>query len=128
MAFQATAYSGGQECLLTHLFAQELGDQRNGRVRVFFHDPVAGVWHDPTCDIYGNKAQVVRHPRAKGLLGAQGEHRHLQLAPFGQQVLVVDRVLSECSELLEGIVHGVRTRVESGVVLAGLFVDRLRIS
>ncbi len=45
----------------------------------------------------------------------------------GSEGLVVDGVLGEGSELLEGRVHAARPRVKSRVVIARRFVDRLGI-
>ena len=42
---------------------------------------------------------------------------------LGQQGLVVDAVLREGDELLEGVVHGVRPGVERRVMRAGRLVD-----
>ena len=51
----------------------------------------------------------------------------VELADFGEQRLVVDGILVEGAELFEGVVHGVRPRVELCVMLARLLVDLLRI-
>src|SRR5260221_4480509 len=81
---------------------------------------MAGVWDDADRDVAGDKTQLVRLRRAEGFLGADGEHRHRDLAALGEQRLVVDRILAERTELFERVVHGMRPRIESGVVLAGV--------
>src|SRR5260221_13643635 len=88
---------------------------------------MAGVWDDADRDVAGDKTQLVRLRRAEGFLGADGEHRHRDLAALGEQRLVVDRILAERTELFERVVHRMRPRIESGVVLAGLPIDPLRV-
>src|SRR5260370_19720392 len=83
---------------------------------------MAGVWDDADRDVAGDKTQLVRLRRAEGFLGADGEHRHRDLAALGEQRLVVDRILAERTELFERVVHRMRPRIESGVVLAGLLL------
>src|SRR5260370_36340533 len=81
---------------------------------------MAGVWDDADRDVAGDKTQLVRLRRAEGFLGADGEHRHRDLAALGEQRLVVDRILAERTELFERVVHRMPPRIESGVVLAGV--------
>ena len=47
----------------------------------------------------------------------------VDLAALRQQSLIVDSVLSEGTELFEGIVHRVRPGIEFGIVLPSLLVD-----
>jgi hypothetical protein len=88
---------------------------------------VAGVRDYADRDVAGDKTQLVRHARAEGFFGADGEHRHRDLAALGEQRLVVDRILAERTELFERVVHRMRPRIERGVVLTGLLIDPLRI-
>src|SRR5258706_6326669 len=88
---------------------------------------MAGVWDDADRDVAGDKTQLVRLRRAEGFLGADGEHRHRDLAALGEQRLVLDRILAERTELFERVVHGMRPRIESGVVLAGLLIAPPRV-
>src|SRR5258708_25748046 len=79
---------------------------------------MAGVWDNADRDVAGDKTQLVRLRRAEGFLGADGEHRHRDLAALDEQRLVVDRILAERTELFERVVHRMRPRIESGVLLA----------
>src|SRR5712671_3541252 len=105
---------------------QELEDQRGGRARVLVHDPVAGGGDDGARDVAPDESDLVGLTRTEELLRADRENGHAQLA-CGEQRLVVDRVLPERAELLERVVHRARPYVQRGVVLAGCFVDGLRI-
>ena len=57
-------------------FGKELGNKLDGRLRIFFHDPMARAGDNAARDVTGNEAQIIRHRRAEGLLGAKGEYRH----------------------------------------------------
>src|SRR5712671_7836459 len=81
-------------------FREKLRDELDGRLGIFFHDPVPGIWNNAAGDIGGDEAQIIRHCRAEGFLRADGEHRHRDLAALGEQRLVVNGVLAECAELL----------------------------
>src|SRR5258708_39768903 len=68
-----------------HSFREKLRDELDGRLGIFFHDPVPGIWNNATGDIGGDEAQIIRHCRAEGFLRADGEHRHRDLAPLGER-------------------------------------------
>ncbi|HYQ94823.1 MAG TPA: hypothetical protein VEP70_08340, partial [Burkholderiales bacterium] len=49
-------------------FREKLRDELDGRLGIFFHDPVPGIWNDAAGDIGGDEAQIIRHCRAEGFL------------------------------------------------------------
>src|SRR5207237_5496061 len=101
---------------------EEGSNQCDGFSRPFLHDPVSRTRDYPARHMCSYQAKSVRHRRAIGFLRADSEDRHGQHA-LCEKGPVVDSILRERDELREGIMNGVRPRVELGIVLAGLFVD-----
>jgi hypothetical protein len=54
-----TAFVGGPFALLVairrHSFGEEIRDELDGCLRIFFHDPVAGVWNNAASDMSGDE-------------------------------------------------------------------------
>src|SRR5882724_9623028 len=121
------AVGEGSQYESAHSFREKLRDELDGRLGIFFHDPVPGIWNDAAGDIGGDEAQIIRHRRTEGFLRTNNEHQHRDLATLDEQHLIVNRVLAECTELLERVVHSMRPSVQFGVMTADLFVDFLRV-
>src|ERR1700686_1832987 len=85
--------------------------------------PGARVRYNSGFHVTGNEAQNLRHSQAKGFLRAEGEYRHLHFAACCKECLVVDGVLTKGTKLFERIVHGMRSRIELGVMLTRCPVD-----
>src|ERR1700733_1281922 len=83
---------------------------------------MAGIADDASRYVCRDKSHYVAHLRAEGMIAAQRQHRHRELA-LSCEGLVVFSVLIEGRELVERRVHGARTRIELGVVLSGRFID-----
>src|ERR1700722_3205229 len=69
-----------------------------------------------------DKTELGGHAGAERLLAAERQDRNRELA-LGQEGLVVEAVLRERDELLEGVMNRMRPRVEVRIVPASRLVD-----
>ena len=119
----ATGHPPVARCAL--FVAEEVGDERDGRRRILFHDPVPRLRDDSARDVCGHVAHARGHRGAERLLSSDCQHRHGQLRSLRH--LVVLGVFCERSELREGGVHRTGLRVDGCVVRARRFVDSLGV-
>ena len=108
--------------LLVHE-SQDGGDRGS---RLFFHQPVAGIRDHLGGYVRCDQAKAVGHAGSEGFVAADPQDRHRELA-FRRKGLVVDCILRERRELIEGRMHRAGPRVELGIVATRRFVDPLRI-
>jgi hypothetical protein len=57
-------------------FGEEIGYEFDGRLRIFFHNPMPGVGDYDACDTTGDETQIVRLRCAGGSLRSDRQDRH----------------------------------------------------
>src|SRR5215469_16588040 len=91
-------------------------------LRILFHDPMAGFRYHAALDIAGDIVQFRFHLQAVGFFAAQRQDRDRKLA-LGAKGPVVHAILRESLELLECVMHGVRSGIEAGVMNTRSYID-----
>src|SRR4029077_21248102 len=105
---------------------EEICDELDRGRGVFFHDPVAGIWHLALVHIRGRSAHHGCHHWAERFPATHSKYRHGQLA-LGHERFVVAGVLIEGFELLEAGVHRARLGIKLRIVRAGRVIEFFRI-
>ena len=88
---------------------------------------MARAGDDTHSDVHRYEAQGIRFCGAERFFPAQGQDRNRQPTNLCKQRFVIDGVLIERTELLESVVHRVRSRVQRGVVLSRCIADAFGI-
>jgi hypothetical protein len=88
-------------CRVSVIAAEEGLYVRHNELRLFFHDPVTGLWYHQTVDMVERRCCAGLHAGAERLLATYGEHWHVQLADLREAGLIVLGVLRERGKLIE---------------------------
>src|SRR5262249_17801810 len=100
-------------------------NQRDGGLRILFHDPVPGARDHAFLDVARGKAHHRRHGRPERFLAAERQDRDAQLARR-EKGLVVGGVLIEGGELREARMPGAGAGIELRVVPARRLAEAAR--
>jgi hypothetical protein len=99
------------------LLVEKRADRRDGLRGLFFHYPMARIVDDAASHIARDEAQVIGQLSPEGVVGIKRQDRDGKLS-LGREFPVVDRVLRERRELIEGRMNCPGTRVELGIMPA----------
>src|SRR5262245_60789025 len=103
----------------------EPGDDGNGLLRLFFHDPMAGVGDHGSLDITRDEFQFRLHRCSKGMVAADREDRHAKLPDLRKQRFVLFGVSRKGGKLAaEGVVNGAWPRIQLGIVASCVLANR----
>jgi hypothetical protein len=105
---------------------QEVDDQVCRRLGLLFRDPVPAIRDDHVLDVIGDTPHHRADHRAKCSFAAEGQDRHLKLAPRKERP-VVACILAERQELGKACSHCARLRIDRRIMLALRFIKPLRV-
>src|SRR5215470_16813343 len=112
----------------TSLAHDELGDDGDGLLRLFFHYPMAGVGDDGSLDITGDKFHFRLHRRSIRMVPADREDGHAKLPDLRKQCSVLLGVSSKRGKLTaKRIVNSPGPRIQLGVVASRVLIKRCRL-
>src|SRR5262245_320398 len=110
--------------LTPQLRAMNPGDEGNGLLRLFFHDPMAGVGDDGSLDITRDEFEFRLHRRSERMVTADREDRHAKLPDLRKQRFVLSGVSPEGGKLTaEGVVNGAGPRIQLGIMASRVLAN-----
>src|SRR5262249_53303658 len=102
----------------------EPGDDGDGLLRLFFHDPMTGVGDHGSLDITRDKFEFRLHRRSKGMVAANREDGHAKLPDPRKQRLVLFSVSRKGGKLAaEGVVNGAGPRIQLGIMASRVLAN-----
>ena len=105
----------------------ELGDG-DGLLRLFFHDPMAGVADDGSLDIARDEFQFRLHRRSIRMVTADREDWHAKLPDLRKRRFVLFSISRKGAKLAaKGVVNGARPRIQLGVMASRVLINRRRL-
>src|SRR5262245_59847841 len=113
------------EAIVPSVSRDELGDDGNGLLRLFFHDPMAGVGHHGSLDITRDELEFRLHRRSKGMVAADREDRQAKLPDLRKQRFVLFGVSRKGGKLAaEGVVNCAGPRIQLGIMASRVLANR----
>src|SRR5262245_1944374 len=104
------------------------GDDGNGLLRLFFHDPMAGVGNHGSLDITRDEFELRLHRCSKGMVATDRENGHAKLPDLRQQRFVLFGISRKGGKLTtEGVVNGAGPRIQLGIMASRVLANHRRI-
>src|SRR5262245_1848878 len=101
------------------------GDDGDGLLRLFFHDPMAGVGNHGSLDITRDEFEFRLHRGSKGMVATDREDRDAKFSDLRKQRFVLFSISRKRGKLAaEGVVNGAGPRIQLGIMASRVLANR----